>query len=160
MNFIKKQWIAFYLSILIVIMSIVSVAVYGVNSANNYFGGNALNGIVVMFTVFAIILTLAVAVIPQFFKDNRIAKIAVDVAFVLSAVFLAFALMLFVRDRVYYMAIVYGSDLEKGNQVAFDAIGQTIIGFVLYGITLVASIAAGFFNVTRKEIDSRNTSLV
>lgn len=152
LDFIKKQWIAFYMTIVVVVLAIVSLAIYGSNAANEYFG-TAANGGVFALTIIAIVLDIAVIIAAQFFKDNKIAKYATDVVLVLVSLFLVMAFMSFVSDRVYYLAVVYGSDLEEGNQAAFDAVGQTIVGFVMYGITILLSIASAFFNVTRKEID-------
>ena len=57
--------------------------------------------------------------------------------------------MVFVNDRVYHFAIVLGSDLEKGNQTAFDAVYHSITGIVLYFVSLIISIVASFFQVTK-----------
>ncbi|MBO4989899.1 MAG: hypothetical protein J6D37_06165 [Clostridia bacterium] len=50
---------------------------------------------------------------------------------------------------MYHFAIVLGSDLEKGNQTAFDAVYHSITGIVLYFVSLIISIVASFFQVTK-----------
>lgn len=153
LDFIKKQWIAFYASIVVIVLAIVSLSIYGSNAANAYFESSA-NGTIIALTVIAIILDVVVLIVSQFSfaKENKPVKYLIDIMLILISLFLVMAFMSFVSDRVYYIAVTYGSDLEEGNQAAFDAVGQTIVGFVMYGITIALSIASSFFSVTRKEI--------
>lgn len=59
-------------------------------------------------------------------------------------------MLYFIGDRVYHFGVVLGSDLEKGNDIAFAAVNHSIVTIVMYGITLVCTLVAAFFNVTRK----------
>lgn len=150
-DFIKKQSIAFYISIVSVILAIVSIVIFSQNSSNYYFADiHTGTGIMVM-TIFAIILDVAVLVASQFFKDNKIVKIVLDVALVTVSILLICSLMLFVKDRVYYFAIVYGSELESDNADAWFAVNQAVTGMIMYAITIVTTVAAAFFHIRKPE---------
>lgn len=151
MEFIKKQSIAFYVSVVAVILAVVSLIIYAINSGNVYFSDVHTGTAILVMTVFAIILDLAVIVASQFFKDNKIIKVVMDVAMVVITILLMCSLMLFVKDRVYYMAIVFGSELESDNPAAWSAMYQSIVGMIFYAITIILSIVAAFFNFRKAD---------
>lgn len=151
-DFFKKQWIAFYASIVAVIMALVSMILYGVNASNDYYigRGSFVDALVFVFTILAILLIAARVVLSELMDGNKIVKYACDGAILVACVFIASAFMCFVSQRVYDIGIVLGSDLEAGNDAAYSAVMQSIAGFVLYGITLLIAVVSAFFGVTRK----------
>lgn len=151
MEFIKKQSIAFYVSIAVVIMAIVSVIIYSVNAANVYFFEVTGSGAVLALTIVAIVLDVAIIVLAQLFATNKLAKICLDMAMIAVTILLTISLMLFLKDRVYYMAIVFGSELESDNPAAWAAMGQAVAGIVLYACTVILSVGAAFFNMRKPE---------
>lgn len=152
LDFIKKQWIAFYASIVAVILAIVAVIIYGINATDAYFvdqGSGNIDPAVIVFTIFAIVIIIGRVVAAELVSDNKIVKIVLDIAAIVACVFLAAAFMCFVGQRVYDFAIVLASDLQAGNDAAYAAVNQSIGGLVVYGISLVISIALSFFTITR-----------
>lgn len=151
MEFIKKQGIAFYVSIAAVIFAIVSVIIFSSNAADAYFSDVHTGKGILTMTIIAIILDVAVLVAGQFFADNKIVKVVLDVAMIAVTVLLVCSVMLFIKDRVYYMAIVYGSELESDNPAAWGAVNQSIVGMVMYFITIACTVAAAFFQMRKPE---------
>lgn len=155
MEFIKKQRVAFYASIVAVIMALVSVIIYGVNTTSEYYaasGSAVVSGLVVSFTILAMVLLLGRVVIEEIFAgDKPLVKHLTAFMVLAACVFLASAFFAYVGERVYDIAIVLASDLEAGNQSATDAVMQTIAGFVLYGITLIIAIVSAFFSVKKSD---------
>ncbi len=150
-NFFKKQGIAFYVLIVALIMAIVSVCMYSADVKIEYFFEAYANSAVIAFSVVAIILIAAILVVSQFeFAQNTYVKIVIDIATVIAVAFVITPMLYFIGDRVYHFGVVLGSDLERGNEVAFAAVNHSIVTIVMYGITLLCTLVAAFFNVTRK----------
>lgn len=150
-NFFKKQGVAFYVLIVALVMAIVSVCMYSADVQIEYFFEAYANSAVIAFSTIAIILIAAILVVSQFgFAQNTYVKIVIDIAAVLAAAFVIAPMLYFIGDRVYHFGVVLGSDLEKGNDIAFAAVNHSIVTIVMYGITLVCTLVAAFFNVIRK----------
>lgn len=148
MQFIKKQSAGFYTSILVIILTIVCAALYSVNAATEYYSDT--KSIVVVLSVIAVIACLASIIFGEFAEKSPIlAKIA-DILAVAVPVLVLIAGMLFLSDRVYSYAIIYGSDLENGNEAAQSAAGQSLVAVILYIVTALLAVVSAFFAV-RKE---------
>ena len=155
MEFIKNQRVAFYASAVAVIMALVSVIVYGVNTTSEYYvtsGSATISGLVVAFTILAMVLIIGRVVLAEMFGGNKLFGYVTAFMILAACVFLASAFFAYVGERVYDIAIVLASDLEAGNQAATDAVMQTIAGFVLYGITLIISVVSAFFAVKKDSV--------
>lgn len=149
-NFFKKQGIAFYALCVALVLSIVAVCMYSADVAINYFLEPSANPAVLAFGILAILLIVAMLVVSQLeIATNRYAKIALDVAAVVIVAFVVAALLIFLSDRVYHFAVVLGSDLEKGNPTAFEAVYHSVATIVLFGVTAAATLVASFFEVKK-----------
>ena len=152
MEFIKNQRVAIYVSIVAVILALVSVIIYGVNTTSEYYvssGSATVSGLVVAFTILSMVLVIGRVVLAEMFAESKLMKHVTAAMLLVACVFLASAFFAYVGERVYDIAVVLASDLEAGNQAAMDAVMQTISGFVLYGITLIAVIVSAFFSVKK-----------
>lgn len=148
-EFIKKQGIGFYLSVLASILGIVSLIIYIANATTVYY--NDYSAPIVAVTIFAILLSCGAAVMSQFeFAQLKIVKIAIDIMLVLSAFLLIWAVTMFIGSRVESLAYVFGSDLESDNAAAQSGTRQAIAGFVLYFIAWFATVVGAFFSITKK----------
>ena len=151
MNFIKKQGIASYITVVALILAIVCTALYGADAGLAYYA-SAANGAVMAMSVLAIIFFAASLAVSQFaISENKIVKIVLDIIRVLATVFMVASMMLFIGDRVYHFAIVLGSDLERGNDAAFAAVNHSITVIAMYAVTFVISLVAVFFGMVKKE---------
>lgn len=155
MEFIKSQRVAFYASIVAVILALVSIIIYGVNTTNNYYvtsGSANISALVIVFTVIAMILLIARIVIAEKFDGAGLIKHVTSILTLVACVFIASAFFAYVGERVYDIAIVLASDLEAGNVAATDAVMQTIAGFVLYAVTLIFAIVSAFARVRKDSV--------
>lgn len=153
MDFIKKQGISFYIMVVAAILSIVAVSVYGSEVGMTYYVKEnvQVSGLIVTFSILAILIAIAEVVVPQFkFSENAIVKIALDVLMVAFVVLTMITGMVLLQDRVYYLAITLGSDLNAGDAGAFDAAYKSIAVFVLYMVTVVVGIVGTFFSVQKR----------
>jgi hypothetical protein len=56
----------------------------------------------------------------------------------------------FISMRVESFGYIYGSNLELGNQLTFDAGGQAIALIVVFVVTWIISLVASFLEVGKK----------
>lgn len=150
LDFIKRQRAAFYIGIAGLVMTIVAVAVYSSNTQVRGFAVES-NPAITVLSVFAIIIEAAILVIPQILPKSKIAKAVVDVCMIVVAIFLGLCAMLFLKLRIYDIAMNYGSDLNAGNETIMNATGQAVGGIILYAITMLVVAVAAFFNIRKPE---------
>lgn len=148
MGFLKKQGAGFYCSVLVFILGIICVALYCVNAATDYYGDT--KSVVVLISVIAIVTCLTTIILGEFADTNPILAKFADILAVAVPVLTLIAGMLFLNDRVYSYAIIYGSDLENGNEAALFAAGQSIIAIVLYIVTAILAAVAAFFTMCKE----------
>lgn len=147
MQFLKKQAAGFYCSALVFILGIVCVALYSANAATDYYGDT--KSVVILMSVIAVIACLASIIFGELAeKSSALAKVA-DILAVAVPVLILIAGMLFLNDRVYSYAIIYGSDLENGNAAAQSAAAQSIVAIALYIVTAVIAAVSAFFAMRR-----------
>jgi hypothetical protein len=77
-------------------------------------------------------------------------KVVVDLCRVASSALIIYGGGLFISMRVESFGYIYGSNLELGNQLAFDAGGQAIALIVIFVVTWIISLAASFLEVGKK----------
>ncbi len=152
MNFLKKQTISSWVTLLALILSIISSIIYGANVGGaGYFNGMS-NSTIVTASVFEVILLAVILVLSQIQFNGLIGWVE---GIVLSAikivtVFLpVFALLAFVNTRIEGLAYIFFSneDVLATIQTAenLSSANTAIVGFVFYGITTVVAAVAAFF---------------
>lgn len=150
MDFIKKQGIGFYASIATIILLIVCLSLTVSNGNAEYYGDIGKLGGVIAMLIIAIVLTVATGVVSQFsFAENKIVRIAIDVARAAIALLIIVAGISFAGARIESFGYIYGSNLEMGNDLAFTAGNQAITTIIIHVVTWVVAMAAAFFAITR-----------
>lgn len=152
LNFIKKQRVGFYGSIITCVFIIVSFALVIANGNQPYYGDTAsLMGIVAMLII-ALVLTIAHMIISEFdFADKRIGSILLPLLKAVACLLIIVAGINFAGERIESFGFIFGSNLEQGNESAFIAGGQAITVIEICIITWLISVVTAFFSV--KKID-------
>lgn len=144
MKTIKKFGVTSYTSLLAIVLSIVSLILYVINSNLLYFRN--LNASVVTFTIIAIVLLLANFVAALFVGD----KWYLTFAQVLAAIFIMVALKDSIVDRSTAIGYVWFSNLEADNPAAVYALNSSVIFWATYLIALIGVIVGSFFDYLNK----------
>ena len=101
-----------------------------------------LNGDIIFILAAAVGVLVAVVMLKN--------PLIVDLCRVVAAALIIYAGGSFISMRVESFGYIYGSNLELGNQQAFDAGGQAIVLIVLFVITWIISLVASFLEVGKK----------
>ncbi len=167
---VKKAWIGLYVNLVLLILIIVSLALYGSNVATQgYFYGTG-NAAVYVTTAFALVfalITIALPVVSHLFKLDKIIIVRTvldvvnDVLRVLIPILLVIAFVVFISDRVEGLAYIYGSNEDVLQEVQTDAnlasASGAIKGLIFYAITFVIAIAGCFFPILRTTTEETET---
>ena len=150
MKIIKNFGIGFYTGVISIIFAIISLAMFTSDYGLPYYasvasGGNIFAGVA------AIILVVLYCVIP-FIKisNEKIGDTVKTICIVSAVACITFVKFAFLKDRVYDFGVILGSDLELGNQKAFDAANHSIVTLVMFIITIFFIVLTSFFNSKRK----------
>lgn len=158
MDFIKKQGLAFWISIVAVIISIIAFIIYLVNGAmDGYFKGSTSGGVVTM-SILAIMFIAGAMILSQFKFEgtlNTVMKIITGALLIAAAVFLIAALLMFVSDRIQGLSYIYGpvdESVKDGIQTTenMNSASTAVTGFIFYGIAWLFAVIAPFFALVRK----------
>lgn len=145
MEFIKKSALGFYFSVITTILSIIALSIYIINAKSSYYAD--LNPIIALLTAAAIICAVGAMAIYQ----SNAVKVVADVMMIAAPVCLAFAVAMFISARAYSMAIILGSDLEKGNAEAWFVLEQSFWGMGIYFAAIIMAIATAFMKQIKKQ---------
>ena len=136
----KNQKFGSWAYLVIAILTVVCLVMYVMNANAPYY--EDMDAAIVVMLVAAI----AATVVPIVLKHQIVA----DLCRVASSALIIYAGGLFVSMRVESFGYIYGSNLELGNQLAFDAGGQAIALIVVFVITWIISLVASFLEVGKK----------
>lgn len=151
MKLSKNQLANFILSVCLSVLTLVSIILYAVNKSLPYFTEANVSSQIIWFLVMALLIALAnIAVGFTPLKDNKIAKLVLDLLSILATFFLVGAAVYFLSDRVYYYGIALFSDLEGGNPVARSSCIGAIVGTVFMLVSGVVSIVTNFLSKEAK----------
>lgn len=142
--FFKKQSIAFYLSIAAFIVTLVAVCIYGANSNDGKYYNDFKAGIVI-YSVFAMLIIAAAAVLPQFFGK----KWYFDALPLIVVALLCVIITSSVGGRIESLAIILASDLEAGNTAAQSAVNQFFVCVGFYAAGIILTVLTAFFKQTK-----------
>lgn len=146
MSFIKKQSYGFYLYALAVLSAIIAFIIYLANANGTYYSDP--QPAVIICTIFAILLMIAVPVAAQFMGNKRY----LDILPLLAVILLAVCVMASFGSRIESMGWILWSDLESGNENAVGALSQFFVSWSFYIASLVLCIAAGFFCTVKEDV--------
>ncbi len=144
----KKQGLGFYFSIITAVFGVIALCLYISNAGNTYYSD--FNYVIVIFTVLSIAATAAGAFLCRL---ERIGLVG-DILLIAAPVLLVIGLAMFIHARAYSMAIILGSDLEKGNELAWDALMQCFYSIGFYAAAMITGIAGAFMKQV-KEIENK-----
>ena len=77
-------------------------------------------------------------------------QVVADLCRVAASALIIYAGATFISLRVESFGYIYGSNLELGNQQAFDAGGQAIVLIIVFIVTWLISLIASFLEVGKK----------
>lgn len=140
----------FYAGCISIIVGVVATALYFMNISNAYFA-DSVNASIVGGSVAGIVAMLLYVVTASHTKGQNGAAFVRGLMPVLASFCLFAALMLFLKSRVYNMAIIYGSSLEANNTAAQSAMAQAVVALVLYLIAGIAAVVAAYSKVSKNE---------
>lgn len=154
---IKKYWIGAIVTVVTLVLTIVSLAMFSANvTGEGYFKGMD-NSTVVAMAVLAIVFEVITLVLPLVPAKNKWVETGVrvvsDVLRVLIPIFLVVALLGFVGDRIEGLAYIYFSNEDVIQEVQTPAnlasAELAINGMIMFGVTWVVSLIGSFFGITR-----------
>ncbi len=135
MNFIKKQGVMGWIVVAAVILALVSMIVYIVNSTTGYMDGNAMNAAPVILTIVFIV----GAVILLAVSDRLDERVSGAILFVLSLLVAASALV-FIVERVAVISDMLNPVNHPDAQV--KTVQAAIAGISLYLVSFLAMVVA------------------
>lgn len=143
-DWIKKQTISAWIIIGATVLALVSLIFYIATSTTGFLAGSAINPLPIVFTILAI---LGAAALIAF--AGKMNKWAIDGAVVAITVLLIVSLMVFMNVRVPLVADVYFIPVNIPPE-EISSLNVSIVGFVFYGLSVLAMIAASFFRKLTK----------
>lgn len=141
----KNQKFGNWVYLVVAVMTIVALVMYVMNVNTPYY--QDMNASVIVMLVVALAAMGVALVLPQ---NTVVNKVIVDLARVLATGMIILAAATFIGMRVESFGYIYGSNLELGNQQAFDAAGQAITLIVVFVVTWIVSLVASFLEVGKK----------
>jgi hypothetical protein len=148
MEFLKKHGFGFYLNVIVVILSIVSLILYVSNVNTAYY--KDMNTSVVYMMVVAFIGMIIAIILPQF-SDGVLFRVVSDLLRVVVAALIITAGVKFISMRVESFGYIFGSNLELGNKAAFSAANQAVAGIIIFIVTWFLAIVASFLRIEKKK---------
>ena len=76
-----------------------------------------------------------------------------DIFYPVAAVLMAIAAVWFIGARVESAAIILGSELEAGNQIARNSLFLAFVGIGCYIAGMLLAGVAGFFNLQKQKTE-------
>ena len=140
---IKKLSLGAYLSCAAVILAVVGVIAYVVNTGTNYYAKMGVDSTVIVCLIIAAVLIAARIVIGMIMDKPMWA----DILPVASAVFSVVGFMFLVNARVNNLAAVFTYENNAANMADTTS---CIIAIACALITVILSIVAAFFDVTKE----------
>lgn len=149
MEFLKKQKVlGFVANVIVAVMAIITFTIYVQNVTAEYYMD--MNTDVLVMMICAIVFIVAAIILPAIAKGKFI-KLAGDVFRVAASILIIMSGVTFIGMRVESFGYIFASNLELGNEAAFSAGSQAIIGIVLFVVTWLFSAIASFFEIGKRK---------
>ena len=136
----KNQKFGSWAYLVVAVLTVVCLVMYVMNATAPYY--EDLDGNMIFVLMAAVGVTVAAVVMKG--------QVIVDLCRVAASALIIYAGATFISMRVESFGYIYGSNLELGNQQAFDAGGQAIALIVVFVVTWIISLAASFLEVGKK----------
>ncbi len=159
-DFIKKQSLGSYLTLAVLVLSIISFIVYGINvGANGYFYASSVTAVIVC-SILEIITAVAIFLLAQLHLRGTLGRVLIvfkGALQIMAAVLPAIAFITFIDARVEGLGFIFFSNEEilatiQTAENLFSA-NSAIVGFVFYGLTWLTATVAAFFCARHREHD-------
>ena len=138
--FLRKQSTGFFFSIATIAIALTALLIYIQNGNNAYY--NDYNPEIFILTIIAIAVEVIFIILVQTIGEKR----WLDIVYVISPILLGVSAIAFISIRVKSAGIILGSELEKGNVAANQALTQAFIGIGLYLFAMIISATKSFFS--------------
>lgn len=138
MNYIKRLGVGAYVALASIILEIIGLIIYSVNSTTGQMAGGSVSAAVVIFSILPIICILGAV-----FFDDKLNHYITSVIYLAAAIFTMLAICFFIMEREEVAAnqwFIPGLDTEAQEA----CLSQAIVGVVFYGLSLVATFVTGF----------------
>ena len=136
----KNQKFGSWAYLVVAVLTVVCLVMYVMNATAPYY--EDLDGNLIFVLMAAVGVTVAALVVKG--------QVIADLCRVASSALIIYAGATFISMRVESFGYIYGSNLELGNQLAFDAGGQAIALIVVFVVTWIISLVASFLEVGKK----------
>ena len=136
----KNQKFGSWAYLVVAVLTVVCLGMYVMNATTPYY--EDLDGSL----VFVLVAAVATAAATLAVKNPVLA----DLCRVAASALIIYAGATFISLRVESFGYIYGSNLELGNQQAFDAGGQAIALIVVFVVTWIISLVSSFLEVGKK----------
>ena len=136
----KNQKFGSWACLVVAVLTVVCLVMYVMNATAPYY--EDLDGNMIFVLMAAVGVTVAAVVMKG--------QVIVDLCRVAASALIIYAGATFISLRVESFGYIYGSNLELGNQQAFDAGGQAIALIVVFVVTWIISLVASFLEVGKK----------
>lgn len=136
----KNQKFGSWAYLVVAVLTVVCLVMYVMNATAPYY--EDLDGNMVFFLAAAVGVIAAAIVVKN--------PVIADLCRVAASALIIYAGATFISMRVESFGYIYGSNLELGNQQAFDAGGQAIALIVVFVVTWLISLIASFLEVGKK----------
>ena len=136
----KNQKFGSWAYLVIAILTVVCLVMYIMNATAPYY--EDLDGNLIFVLAAAVGVTAATLVLKN--------SVLADLCRVAASALIIYGGATFISHRVESFGYIYGSNLELGNQQAFDAGGQAIALIVVFIVTWLISLIASFLEVGKK----------
>ena len=136
----KNQKFGSWAYLVIAVLTVVCLVMYVMNATAPYY--EDLDGNMIFFLAAAVGVIAAAIVVKN--------PVIADLCRVAASALIIYAGATFISMRVESFGYIYGSNLELGNQQAFDAGGQAIALIVVFVVTWIISLVSSFLEVGKK----------
>lgn len=136
----KNQKFGSWAYLVVAVLTVVCLVMYVMNATAPYY--EDLDGNLIFVLMAAVGVTVAALVMKG--------QVIADLCRVAASALIIYGGATFISMRVESFGYIYGSNLELGNQQAFDAGGQAIALIVVFVVTWIISLVASFLEVGKK----------
>lgn len=155
---IKKQSIGIWVNLLVVILTVASLIIYGINISGDGYFKNASVGNMVVYCVIAVIMLAVAIVMAQPKLEGTAATLVELVSGILriaAPVLLTLCLVNLISARAEGLGFIFFSNedvlLEIQTAANMSSATGTIVNMICLGISAVMAMVAAFFGLHKKE---------
>jgi len=148
MNFLKKQKVSFFIYLVVLLMTISLLFLYISNVNKPYYQDMRVD---VIFLLVGTLLTILLSLGISLFSKVKSMFLVADISRIIAALLIILGGVTFISMRLESFGYIFGSNLEMGNDAAFDAGTQAIMIIILFMVTWLLAVIAAFFDIGQKK---------